>query len=203
MTRSPEEVSTMSEERNGRTLSVGNVPQIFQAIGQRVEIKVETAAIDRNTDLMGLAFYMRTPEQAAAAVQHLRKELAKDTPEAQALRRLNSSENVTRFLQAALSPEQKNNRVFPFSSSSEMFRAVGKRVEVSVIDEESDTCCLAFDLDTPGQAAFAVHHLRQELARDTPEAQAFRKMKNRANAIRFQEAAMTLDRFLKTKNGQP
>src|SRR6516165_7433221 len=107
MTRSPEEVSTMSEERNGRTLSVGNVPQIFQAIGQRVEIKVETAAIDRNTDLMGLAFYMRTPEQAAAAVQHLRKELAKDTPEAQALRRLNSCENVTRFLQAALSPEQK------------------------------------------------------------------------------------------------
>jgi hypothetical protein len=190
----------MSEERDGRTFSVSNGPQIFQAIGDRVEIRLKNSPFDRDTDLIGLAFYMRTPEEAALTVQHLRTELAKDTPEARALRRLNSSENVKRFVQAALSPEQQNNRVFPFSGGSEMFRAIGTRVEVSTADDESGTICLAFDMGAPGQAAFVVHHLRLESARDTLEARAFRNVSNRENAMRFLQAAMTLERFLTTKN---
>jgi NMD protein affecting ribosome stability and mRNA decay len=190
----------MSEERNGRTFSLSNGPQIFQAIGDRVEIRIENSPFDDNTDLIGLAFYMRTPEEAALTVQHLRTELAKDTPEARALRCLNSSENVTRFLRAALSPEQQNNRVFPFSGGSEMFRAVGTRVEVSTAADESGITGLAFDMGTPGQATFVVYHLRQEFARETPEARAFCTVSNSENAMRFLEAAMTLERFLTTKN---
>jgi hypothetical protein len=190
----------MSEERNGRTFSMANVPQIFQAIGDRVEIRITKTPFDYNTDLIGFAFYMPTPEEAAVTVQHLREELEKDTPEARALRRLNSSENVKRFLQVALTREQQDNRVLPFSSGPEIFRAVGTRVEVSTADDESGILCLAFDMGTPGQAAFVVHHLRLESARDTPEARAFRNLSNRENAMRFLQAAMTLERFLTTKN---
>jgi hypothetical protein len=90
----------MASKKSWKIVPFKSGPGIFTCFGKVVEVLAVNSPPERG--VTGFSFECNSPEQAEVTVEHLRRKLGGNTPEAKALRENNSYPNAKAFVLAVL-----------------------------------------------------------------------------------------------------